>query len=1308
MSKKSKRIRVAVTKEDPSDKVGVIFMQSDDDHGSDDDDSNSNSDDESDKESCIVVHKITSTSLFAGTRLKVGMQLLSINDEPVDGLSLSKIMKLLREAEDVVCIEAQERSVVEKNTKNTSSTSTSNHASGSIQGVVEVEHPNDPPNMATAAAAAANSIGDLEKSNSFASSITHSIIPMDSSSAGNEVNLAIENSKCHLETPNTELLPESSGKEKGEMRPEQSKEEDVTESPTEPSNRQEIEVQPNPKNGAYEMEFSREAVIEVPKENQNFVEDSLRLQPEDSMEVHGYIAHHHHHHQSTKDPPTAAEMRASEEQDPDDDDDEKQGEEERMEEMQQSDRKGHFREENNLLQNGPQTHDKNPARHDDGGESFVPRQKADPEEEEMDNNYQEDGTDNNGPVVANGIVHSTDPHPKEEEVADPVDQEDKQEISCINIIDVDEWISQHPAIDEEELNLGLAGKEPQVDNDYGEFGQSDDFFDALAGISVPEQFEKSGNSAPSRVECEAGSESDIGHIQGEDLGDWNNKQEYFLDRPPMKVERIGSTSDRPPVKVERIGSIIESVSNQENEDTLPYEQTAAPISIPDSHFEMLDHHPNPPAANLEVPQDQPAGQPVPAFLRYIESRPESVTRLYMAAIEHMHETDENSSEDRKHAARSVESVESAAYANDTVTSMNSDESSSTEDRKFAARSVESVDSEPCSEISSFDDVTGTEKPEAMLAALHGLEVALNDLQVSSIENTGPRAISSGQEGDLRDAVNESLSEILQEPAAHDESEDVVVEEAHGSGQELDQAPISVPDAQDNLYEAHQEPPAPAPKYYIPVLSNRTSSSTPKRRAADPEELDNEEPRYRNEEPTLIVLPGEDPFRPRHSSLPDPAGYSGVRELQDVRATPVYETPAHAPEQAKRLSNSGSKFKVDPSTIVWEESSGESHDDSPKESWHGNTRPQPKMWGGPTQDVSIISDANGSLINEDLRMHHDANAVTVTACKPEPDSPLGIGLKQRVGGGILIDQIRPGCVLSGTELRAGMHILFINGVDCANVTKEHAVAMLRSTFGKVTIVAEKEQVADKARLVQVPKPVKAPASRNEIIPCKSGGPVVSVVITKAAPNARVGLSIAQQRIDGRSVPIIIGVSDDGICANTPLKSSMAILCIAGVQCYGRDDAIALLQNALGDITIVAGPPHVVSATVDKTGRCTQLGIALKQQAGVGTLIDWISPSGTFADSGLKKGMRILLVNGVNTELALAADILSMISNVRERVTIVAEPMLNGNHNAPQIDKPNSNALGASPIVPKEPSKLATTNTGLAKLGPPPGCPEGGEW
>ena len=56
MSKKSKRIRVAVTKEDPSDKVGVIFMQSDDDHGSDDDDSNSNN---NDGVAVVVITKIS-------------------------------------------------------------------------------------------------------------------------------------------------------------------------------------------------------------------------------------------------------------------------------------------------------------------------------------------------------------------------------------------------------------------------------------------------------------------------------------------------------------------------------------------------------------------------------------------------------------------------------------------------------------------------------------------------------------------------------------------------------------------------------------------------------------------------------------------------------------------------------------------------------------------------------------------------------------------------------------------------------------------------------------------------------------------------------------------------------------------------------------------------------------------------------------------------------------------------------------------------------------------------------------------------
>ncbi|CAB9512650.1 expressed unknown protein [Seminavis robusta] len=79
-------IKVAVAKETPNTRVGVTFRQ--------------------DSDEDILIHTISSDSLFANTRLQPGMEVLRVNGVDVDCLGLSAIMKLLREAPDVVSIEA--------------------------------------------------------------------------------------------------------------------------------------------------------------------------------------------------------------------------------------------------------------------------------------------------------------------------------------------------------------------------------------------------------------------------------------------------------------------------------------------------------------------------------------------------------------------------------------------------------------------------------------------------------------------------------------------------------------------------------------------------------------------------------------------------------------------------------------------------------------------------------------------------------------------------------------------------------------------------------------------------------------------------------------------------------------------------------------------------------------------------------------------------------------------------------------------------------------------------------------------------
>ena len=82
----ARQVKVAVAKESRDTFLGISLRQ------------------ESDED--IFINTIASDSLFANTSLKPGMEVLKINGVAADCLSLAQIMKVLRNTEDVVTIEA--------------------------------------------------------------------------------------------------------------------------------------------------------------------------------------------------------------------------------------------------------------------------------------------------------------------------------------------------------------------------------------------------------------------------------------------------------------------------------------------------------------------------------------------------------------------------------------------------------------------------------------------------------------------------------------------------------------------------------------------------------------------------------------------------------------------------------------------------------------------------------------------------------------------------------------------------------------------------------------------------------------------------------------------------------------------------------------------------------------------------------------------------------------------------------------------------------------------------------------------------
>ena len=79
-------------------------------------------------------------------------------------------------------------------------------------------------------------------------------------------------------------------------------------------------------------------------------------------------------------------------------------------------------------------------------------------------------------------------------------------------------------------------------------------------------------------------------------------------------------------------------------------------------------------------------------------------------------------------------------------------------------------------------------------------------------------------------------------------------------------------------------------------------------------------------------------------------------------------------------------------------------------------------------------------------------VAVTAKKPIPDSPAGLGLTMKRGVGVVITSIKTSSVFTGTKLKVGMQILSVNGNNCSNKSAGDVATLLRSIGGDILIFA----------------------------------------------------------------------------------------------------------------------------------------------------------------------------------------------------------------------------------------------------------------
>ncbi|CAB9507347.1 expressed unknown protein [Seminavis robusta] len=495
----------------------------------------------------------------------------------------------------------------------------------------------------------------------------------------------------------------------------------------------------------------------------------------------------------------------------------------------------------------------------------------------------------------------------------------------------------------------------------------------------------------------------------------------------------------------------------------------------------------------------------------------------------------------------------------------------------------------------------------------------------------------------------------------------------------------------------------------------------RRRSTDP---DSGGVSYGNQDATLIDSAAPPPIRPssshgRGSYKPDPDGETGqsIRESQKRRASHKSSSSHNkAPSSPRKQSNKSSR---DPTMISSPPPSSPRKSTNSRRSSRDPTMiqapvPAPPPPPPPQDDeesfeeetflttatpvdyndqayVSVPVVAASAVGNPTRSQNQPDGSVKVAATKPSQDAPVGIHLRQS-GNEIVIDSISGHSIFQGSALRSGMVLLSINGCECAGMTPDFANILLQTSSADVNIVAKDNSSH------------RASSSNNN----SSNGKIISVTATKASRDSRVG--IAMRRKDGVGF-CVDSIAPTSIFANTELQQGMKVLTINGVsiqQSMSSQQVLSLLVNAESKVTIVAekadnngaaamrnsstsnnhhGSNHNsvnnhhgnnVSVTVTKPTPSSRVGISIKRYDGIGFVVESIAPGSLFEPTELKKGMKVLSINGVPIQLSMQSEeVLVLLTSAPTNVTIVAERT---NHRSSHNSSHMNTSSSSSPSSP----------------------------
>lgn len=231
----------------------------------------------------------------------------------------------------------------------------------------------------------------------------------------------------------------------------------------------------------------------------------------------------------------------------------------------------------------------------------------------------------------------------------------------------------------------------------------------------------------------------------------------------------------------------------------------------------------------------------------------------------------------------------------------------------------------------------------------------------------------------------------------------------------------------------------------------------------------------------------------------------------------------------------------------------------------------------------------------------AGTITVVVYKETAESDIGLCLKHVPGIGLLLDEFSNGSILVSTKLRPTMSVLSINDCDCSGMSVEEAMLLIWSTVGQLSIQAQHSQVllfqtpgnsynANTTALVQATLDNTTAAATTTDTHASNGvhtaaltvaqqpqsagersratsptppttGTKVKVVIQKSSKSSKLGLKLGNETTGGQAtVPVIVHIDADGLCANTALQVGMRIWSVNGLRCYNKEDTMTKLKRA----------------------------------------------------------------------------------------------------------------------------------------------------